>query len=153
MQDISIYMCNDHRRCDELFAAAERCVAERDWSGADLAYMAFREALAQHMALEENILFISFEQRTGNTGGTGGPTAVMRMEHDRLRDLADAMARALEYRQQDEYLGHAETLQVMLAQHNMKEENILYPLSDRILADDAVEILDEMRAYDFTEAS
>ena len=37
---------------------------------------------------------------------------------------------ALDSRDLDEFAGEAETLLIMMQQHNMKEENILYPMCD-----------------------
>ena len=89
------------------------------------------EAL-RHLAAEEVTLFPAFEQRTGMVMG---PTRVMRAEHDQMRQLIDAAEEALTARDAEEYSGTAETLLIMTQQHNMKEENILYPMCDQHLAD------------------
>ncbi len=39
------------------------------------------------------------------------------------------------------YLGFSETLLIMMQQHNLKEESILYPMADSVLADDQSQIL------------
>jgi iron-sulfur cluster repair protein YtfE (RIC family) len=46
-----------------------------------------------------------------------------------------AAQNALTARDVDEYAGNAETLLIMMHQHNMKEENVLYPMCDRHLKD------------------
>lgn len=51
----------------------------------------------------------------------------MRGEHDQMRELLVAAKFALDARDEDDYSGTAETLLIMMQQHNMKEENILYP--------------------------
>jgi len=147
MDDITTFLSADHKRCDDLFAHAETSVNQRDWSAADNLFVMFREAVEEHFAMEERVLFPAFEKQTGHSSG---PTAVMRMEHSQIRDLLAEMARALEYRQQEDYLGHADTLNVMLQQHNMKEENILYPMTDNVLRDSQIEILDAMHAFHTT---
>jgi iron-sulfur cluster repair protein YtfE (RIC family) len=144
MDDITTYLSADHKRCDELFAEAESSVTDRDWAAADNLFAMFREAVEQHFAMEERVLFPAFEQRTGHTSG---PTTVMRMDHAHMRDLLANMARSLEYRQQEDYLGHSDTLSIMLQQHNMKEENILYPMTDNLLRDSQVDILDAMHTF------
>jgi iron-sulfur cluster repair protein YtfE (RIC family) len=45
------------------------------------------------------------------------------------------MDEAITARDADSFLGLAETLMILTQQHNMKEEQILYPMSDRVLAD------------------
>jgi hemerythrin-like domain-containing protein len=44
------------------------------------------------------------------------------------------MHAALAQRDGDEFAGEAETLLILMQQHNMKEENILYPMCDAHLA-------------------
>ena len=58
----------------------------------------------------------------------------MRSEHDQMRELLNAAKTALEERNAEDYSGTAETLLIMMQQHNMKEENILYPMCDLHLA-------------------
>ena len=62
-----------------------------------------------------------------------GPTQVMRSELMQLRLLIQAAQAALQAQDGDDYSGHAETLLIMLQQHNTKEENMLYPMCDRVL--------------------
>jgi hemerythrin-like domain-containing protein len=88
------------------------------------------------------VLFPAFEQRTGMSMG---PTQVMRMEHVQMRELFDAMADAVKQQDRDEFLGQAETLLVMMQQHNMKEEQILYRMADQMLSAEMEEVLQKMR--------
>ena len=54
-----------------------------------------------------------------------GPTRMMRMEHEQMRQLFSELAEALENRDKDGYLGLSETLMILMQQHNMKEEQVL----------------------------
>ena len=58
------------------------------------------------------------------------------------------MTAALTDRDTEAFLGEAETLMVLTQQHNMKEEQILYPMTDRSLAGDAPDVVDQMREVD-----
>jgi len=71
----------------------------------------------------------------------GGPTRVMRMEHQQMRQLLDELAAPVRTRDRDTCLGDLETLHMLNQQHNAKEEGILYPLADRALQDNAVGLL------------
>jgi hemerythrin-like domain-containing protein len=75
-----------------------------------------------------------------------GPTEVMRMEHAQMRDLLQAMANAIAAGNQNRYLGLSETLNMLMQQHNLKEENMLYPMSDRVLGADSDSVIREMEA-------
>ncbi|MCE5181411.1 MAG: hemerythrin domain-containing protein [Betaproteobacteria bacterium] len=143
METISSYMSGDHHRCDELFAQAEAAASGQDWAAIATDLHAFLDSMHHHFKMEEEVLFPAFEQRTGMTMG---PTQVMRMEHVQMRELFDAMADAVKQQDRDEFLGQAETLLVMMQQHNMKEEQMLYHMADQALAGETAETLQKMRA-------
>jgi iron-sulfur cluster repair protein YtfE (RIC family) len=124
-------MTADHRQCDGLFAAVERALAHAAWSDAGAEFGRLRDAMSRHFEAEEAILFPAFEAQTGMISG---PTRVMRSEHEQMRELLVAAEKALAERDAEDYSGIAETLLIMLQQHNMKEENILYPMCDLHLA-------------------
>jgi len=142
MTTITHYMESDHRRCDELFAAAERLVAAGEWSAAAEAYARFNDAMEHHFGMEEGELFPAFEAASGSTLG---PTQVMRMEHGQMRALFERMRKALVAKDMDEYLGTSDTLLILMQQHNMKEEQILYPMSERVLSGGAA-VLQRMQS-------
>jgi iron-sulfur cluster repair protein YtfE (RIC family) len=143
MPSISGIMTDDHRHCDQLFADAEASVSQGDWATAAAHYVRFRDAMEHHFTLEEQVLFPAFE---GRTGSGLGPTQVMRMEHIQMRRLLEEMDAAARDRQPDAYLGTAETLIIIMQQHNMKEEQILYRMTDQLLGDQADQLIQQMRA-------
>ncbi len=142
MSDISEFMTAEHRECDRLFAEAEAAVAAGDWEEAASRFDAFADLTLLHLRREEEILFPEFEARTGITEG---PTAVMRMEHDQMRILLDQMRQALADRDVDAFLGDAETFMILTQQHDMKEEQVLYPMSDQALSVDRGTVLGRMK--------
>jgi hemerythrin-like domain-containing protein len=93
-----------------------------------------RLPIETHFRTEEEMLFPAFEAATGMVGG---PTQMMRMEHAQMRDLIEQMEGALTARAADNFAGAAGTLLVFMQQHNMKEENILYPMCNRTLVTQA----------------
>ncbi|HEB83279.1 MAG TPA: hemerythrin domain-containing protein [Gammaproteobacteria bacterium] len=123
-------MAQDHRDCDRLFSEAENAASTQDWEKARQAFQQFVQAMDRHLGIEEQVLFPAFEQETGIVTG---PTEMMRMEHEQMRALFDEMAAALEREEADDYLGEAETLLILMQQHNMKEEQILYSIMDQRL--------------------
>ena len=120
-----------HKHCDELFADAEALAHAGDWIGCANACTKFAEELEAHFATEEEVVFPAFESASGMTGG---PTQIMRMEHAQMRELVAQMSAALQQRNRDDFAGVADTLLIMMQQHNMKEENILYPMCDNALS-------------------
>jgi iron-sulfur cluster repair protein YtfE (RIC family) len=141
MSTISQYMQQNHRDCDDLFARAEASAADNDWDNAASHWSKFVAAMEQHLRMEEEVLFPAFEAQTGQTQG---PTMVMRMEHEQMRALLGEISACLDARNQQRFLGLAESLMVLMQQHNMKEEQMLYPMTDRALPD-AASVLTQMQ--------
>jgi DUF438 domain-containing protein len=148
MTTIRTFMTDDHRHCDDLFAEAEQALGKKNLPAAKAAFAHFCGAMLAHFDCEEKTLFPAFENKTGMRMG---PTQVMRMEHSQMRALLDEARVALEQGAIDDYLGLADTLLIMMQQHNMKEENILYPMCDQHLAAEAPELLSHLES-ELTEA-
>lgn len=123
-------MSQDHKDCDLLFASAENAVNRGDWESATQAFDEFIKAMDRHLGIEEEKLFPAFEEETGMKNG---PTEMMRLEHEQMRQLFSEMRDALTSQDLNEYLGTAETLLILMQQHNMKEEQILYNMMDQRL--------------------
>ena len=121
----------DHDRLDALEAQAFSARAAGDFEQARKLYAVFAIGLRRHIRFEEELLFPEFESRLGFTPAIG-PTAVMRAEHRQILDLlgqiesgiADPDAPVEE--QRGAFHG-------VLGAHNMKEENVVYPGTDRAL--------------------
>ena len=141
MSSITEFMTSDHRRCDEIFNQTETLVSQGQWAEAADSWRAFYDAVEHHFKMEEEVLFPAFEQATGSTAG---PTSVMRVEHQQMRQLFEQINQALQAQEGDQLLGASETLMILMQQHNMKEEQILYPMSQRMLPDTAA-TLSEMQ--------
>lgn len=140
---ITEFFTDDHRACDALFVDAENAAHKGNLTEAKNAFEAFEQALQHHLSQEETVLFPAFEQQSGMTGG---PTAVMRMEHEQMRDLLTQLHNALAQNDSDAFLGYAETLNILIQQHNMKEEQMLYPMCDRLLGPQAADVLAQAQA-------
>ena len=134
---IAQYLTEEHRKCDQLYAQAEQAVSENNWEKARELFQKFKDCTVLHFKKEEEILFPEFEAKTGMVMG---PTQVMRHEHNQARELLEKLESALEEEDRDTFLSAGESLMILIQQHNMKEEQILYPMSDQNLeSEDMVE--------------
>ncbi len=143
MNQVTQILPDHHKHCDELFVAAEDAAQRGDWPATAATFARFDAQMRAHFAAEEEVLFPTFEAATGMSGG---PTQMMRYEHEQMRTLLDQLATAVTARDSDGYAGVAETLLMLLQQHNMKEENILYPMCEQALAADAGEVCEKISA-------
>ncbi|MFH1604440.1 MAG: hemerythrin domain-containing protein [Pseudomonadota bacterium] len=130
-----------HRHCDDLFVSAEEAVQRRDWDAAEKSFALFHSQMRAHFKAEEEMLFPAFEAATGMSAG---PTQMMRYEHEQMRSLLSQLAEACTAHDGEGYAGAAETLLMLMQQHNMKEENILYPMCDQALSAEAERVSAEM---------
>lgn len=132
-----------HRHCDDLFVAAEESAQRDDWAAAAPAFARFSEQMLAHFEAEEGLLFPAFESATGMSAG---PTQMMRHEHEQMRSLLAQLDEACAAHDGESYAGIAETLLMLMQQHNMKEENILYPMCDQALGAEAEQLAQKMGA-------
>jgi hemerythrin-like domain-containing protein len=136
------FMRDDHRACDHLYTEAENALSAKKTEEAKELFSTFYSATNHHFDMEERELFITFEKRTGMMGG---PTQMMRYEHQQLRSLLESMRLALGENRTDDFFGIGESMMIMLQQHNMKEEQMLYPMIDRALGTDGELMIQTLR--------
>jgi iron-sulfur cluster repair protein YtfE (RIC family) len=141
---ISSYMAAHHALCDELFTNVENLAAQSDWAQLQPVFNEFTAETERHFSREEKILFPHLENMMGSADG---PTQVMRMEHEQIRLLIGNLKVMIENKDRDGISGEAETLLIMMQQHNAKEEQILYPMMDRMLVSEEESILVELEAH------
>jgi regulator of cell morphogenesis and NO signaling len=118
----------DHDRLDELFKTYQR-LKRSDFAKAKDAFKEFKISLQRHIVWEEELLFPTWEEKTGMV--EDGPTPMMRHEHSQIKQLLDAIHQKLE-RQNPETDQEEQALLNLLSSHNRKEERALYPAIDNV---------------------
>lgn len=142
MATIAEFLTNEHRCCDESFAATEEAAQTGDLAHCRAIFRQFQTVMEHHFYKEEAMLFPAFEQASGNAMG---PTRVMRLEHQQMRETLAEMNNALASSDLEDFLGQAETLLILMQQHSIKEEQILYPMCDRFLGGAVEAVIQAMR--------
>ncbi len=142
MSDIKEFLTNDHKACDEAFAAMEEAVAAKS-SDAGRLYENFYNDLTNHFSMEEIVLFPMLGQANSEAIGA---TKAMEMEHEQMRTLLSKMRKAVESMDKESFFSLSETLMILMQQHNMKEEQLLYTLAQQHLGEDADHIIRQMRS-------
>ncbi len=139
---ISSFLTQDHRNCDEVFAKLENSVAMEQWSDCEKNFQEFSKDLIHHFDMEENVMFPAFETKTGMEAG---PTQVMRMEHSQMKQVLEQMQKDIAQKDKNHFFGLSETLMMLMQQHNMKEEQMLYKMADVHLGSDVELIVEQMK--------
>jgi len=143
METISSFLTQDHRACDEEFASMENEVASENWEEANSKLIKFSNDLLHHFDMEEKVMFSAFESKTGMTQG---PTAMMRMEHEQMRGLLEDLKNDVNATDKNHFFGVSESLMMLMQQHNMKEEQMLYAMADAHLGDVVNDVVENMKA-------
>lgn len=142
MSSVTSFMSEDHDRLDEIFKKFHGTV-EKDITKAKELFSEFAKGLKTHIAWEEDILFPIFEDKTGMR--FGGPTAVMRMEHEQIKNFLNGIEAKLE--QENANVAEEEkNLLIVLTAHNDKEESIVYPEIDALITkEECIEALSKLK--------
>ncbi len=143
MSVIKEYMSSDHRACDESFANMENAVHDGNWAEAKKLFESFASDLIYHFDMEEKVMFPAFEARSASAHCN--PTPVMLMEHEQMRKLVSDMRTDIDAKNKDHFFGLSETLMMTMQQHNMKEEQMMYPMVDEAMLGENGMLLSEMK--------
>ena len=128
----------EHRNIEKVLACLERMADEFETAGAlnlevagDALEFLRTYADRLHHGKEEANLFPAMEGR--GLPADVGPTAVMREEHRMgrglIRDMGDAVARG----SVDGFAGAAREYVLLLREHILKEDQVLFPMADKML--------------------
>ena len=142
MDTLAAFMTADHNACDDHFVLAEKAAYANNWQEAESAFNTFLTGMKHHFRMEETQLFPALIE----AGGPSGPVQMMLMEHEQMNSLLDNMAIAMKQHDAQGYNGLSETLLIVMQQHNLKEEQILYPIAERLLANGWPALLGRMQA-------
>lgn len=142
MFDIKEFMTQDHRDCDELFALLEETVSEGS-SDVEAKFEKFYDDLTNHFKMEEMILFPMLGEFVTISNN---PLRAMEMEHEQMRVLLSKMRKAAEKMDKESFFSLSETLMLLMQQHNIKEEQLIYTMANEHLADEASYVISQMRS-------
>ncbi len=98
-----------------------------------------------HHAKEEDLLYVKMQERGFSM--EQGPVAVMLYEHDMGRNFLKAMeegVRAYEKGEKEaipKIIQNSNNYAQLLSEHIHKENNILYPMADRVFSDEDQQVL------------
>ncbi len=139
------FFIQDHRDCDARWVDVEELLDSEDIDTAREAWEKYEKGMRRHMGMEEDVLFPAFEAKSGMGGG--GPTAVMKMEHQQMRGLLDEIGAAMDSGDAEKALDLGDTLLMLTQQHNVKEEGMLYPMAENLLADEWAALVKQLETY------
>ncbi len=144
MESISSYMQEDHVLIDGIAERAAAAAEARDWAGLARDGTEFLRRLRKHIVAEEQVLFPAFEQRTGMSAA--GPSVQMRAEHEEMQPILGRMETAVAAQDGAGYQRETKALLAILVPHNQKEEQMMYPMLDEAMGQDATALLADAKA-------
>lgn len=146
LREITEALSWDHDRLDALERQAFQERAAGRLAEASEIFRTFARGLKRHIGFEDELIFPEFERRSG-LGPDEGPTAVLRAEHREIEVLLAELERAMA-----EPGGPAQGLRAelerVLSHHNLKEEQVLYPGTDRLMgAEERDELVGRVQSF------
>lgn len=129
-RSVTEYLQGDHKRLDALLVSVERHTDAGSFAEAQARFAEFACGLNWHINVEEQLVFPLFEAKTGMTQG---PTTVMREEHKDIRERIQGVITALATSTAAPVHDAIGKLTMVLGAHNLKEERMLYPMTDRAI--------------------
>jgi hemerythrin-like domain-containing protein len=142
---LAAFFEQDHRDCDARWVDVEELLDTDDIEAARPAWQKFDAGMRRHIAMEEEVLFPAIEMASGMHNG--GPTDVMRMEHRQMQGLLEQIAAAIEAGDSEQALDVGDTLLMLIQQHNVKEESMLYPMAENLLSDQWADLKARLEQY------
>ena len=132
-ETITQFYSDDHDRLDGLFETFRK-LRTTEPDKAKNAFVEFKAGLEQHMAWEEAILFSEFDVRTPSEVGESETTDLLN-QHEQIREHLEAVLRKIRENDPD-VVKETDRLATLLRDHNVEEENGLYPRLDKLLTDE-----------------
>ena len=147
-QGVAEYLGRDHDAIDVILADALRMAEDGETERAEHTFAEFADGLRRHIAIEEELLFPVFDRRHGfgGCGRPGGPSSVMVLEHRSIQNALAECQHALASLGKIDFREPFAHLRQLVEMHNVKEEQVLYPIIDRALSPtERVELVARMR--------
>ena len=133
---------HEHEVAQGKLAQLDQAVASQDWQSAQAAAQWLFDELKLHNEAEERWLFPRMEAKLGQGPG---PVAAMCLEHRHIWGQEEALMACLVQLPPAEpglAASHAREIVEVLSAHIFKENNVLYPMAERILSQQELETLD-----------
>ncbi len=144
MESITSYMELDHDLIDGFVARAVDAAEAGDLGTMQAEGGEFLRRLRRHIEMEEDVLFPAFEQRTGMV--EAGPSRQMRVEHELMQPILARMQDALAAQDGGGWRQATRSLLEILQPHNVKEEQMMYPMLDDATGAEAAVLVAQVKA-------
>lgn len=142
---LTAFFEQDHRDCDARWVDVEELLDADDIDSARPAWQKFQRGLRRHIAMEEEVLFPAFEAVSDMD--SGGPTAVMRVEHQQMLGFLEQIEAAIQAGKVEQAIDTGDMLLMLIQQHCAKEEGVLYPMAENLLAGQWAELSARLENY------
>ena len=143
MESITAWMQQDHVLIDGILERATAAAQAGDLAALEREAALFLQRLERHIDMEENLLFPAFEERTGMTAA--GPSVQMRAEHEQMHGIFQQMRDAIAAKDAAGWQRASQALLEVLVPHNLKEEQMMYPMLDDAMGADAEALLADVK--------
>ena len=143
MESITAWMRQDHVLIDGILERATAAAQVGDLAALERDATLFLQRLERHIDMEESLLFPAFEERTGMTAA--GPSARMRAEHEQMQGIFLQIRAAAAAQDAAGFSRASQALLEILVPHNLKEEQMMYPMLDEAMGAQGPSLLADVK--------
>jgi hypothetical protein len=148
MADASNWLVHDHHRYDAALDECEIAAGAGEWKEAIALFRSFLDELELHMRMEDEVVYPTVEQATGDPHGE---IAELREEHEDLVRLLRDIGIILRTRDYDHFLESLVPLHRAMNKHNRHEEEVFRRVAHHSLFAQREDVLNRLRAVEKKE--
>jgi iron-sulfur cluster repair protein YtfE (RIC family) len=146
MSEDAGWLYHDHLDLEELLGDCVAASRRQDWGTVSRLFGRLKERLKGHMRLEEEVLFLAYEQLPD---APREPTRSLRGDHDAMVRWCRDLHFAVQGQDPGRFASAMRELRALLARHDEKEEQLFLPMAGHALREQREEILARLRGLDW----
>jgi iron-sulfur cluster repair protein YtfE (RIC family) len=138
MRSTEHWLVHEHTQFEELLRQCKDAADISDWWALEQFFLKLVEHLQFHMAQEEEVLFPAYEAKSASSPMS---TSELRNEHSVIIESFRELARLIKSRQSKVTYDCIVALELLMLEHNEKEEFVFLPYASHLLYEDRDELL------------
>jgi len=146
------WLVHEHTQFEVLVKECRTAIEITDWWATEQFLKKMFEELRYHMAQEEEILFPAYDKKC-ESSASHGSTLELYNEHSVIIDGFRKLKKAVDSRSAEDAFELVVDLELLLLEHNKKEEQTFLPFASHLLFDDREELALKLNNFMVTNKS
>ena len=154
MKSAEHWLVHKHTQFEELFRLLHDAADISDWWAVDQYFTDMTAQLRYHMAQEEEVLFPAYDVKCKVLDRSSKvSTRDLCNEHSKFRDMFRELEICIRNKDSECVIMLVAALELLMAEHNEKEEYIFLPFASRLLFEERDRLQEKLSKFVFTGTS